>query len=317
MFPHSALPQEIYDIVINYLHDDKQSLKACSLVASAWRPASQKLLHQTLVCRASDIWPLPTETTESSAQSSVRSSEQAHLLLHTSSHLLQYARSLVICEDLAVPLIFGDGIWRPKLRVPDASLVSLLRTIHSLALPSLTSVILRNLIWTAIEPNLQRALILLLHKESIKEVSLVGCAIPSGVRWLWFVGPETKSLKFDELKLFNDLDAELEAPIRDLSISSAPNLVNLDIGRVYMGQINEWILRSSNAPGDHLGLTKTGVHIPSFRKGVTTLSLRRHHAADVERLCEFIEAFSGLTTLKFNPGKQSSLSASSSHVNKY
>ncbi|KAJ8518395.1 hypothetical protein ONZ45_g4528 [Pleurotus djamor] len=121
-------------------------------------------------------------------------------------------------EDLIVPFVFEDAKWKPKPRVPYPSLATLLNEINPLALHSLTAVILRNLIWTTIHPDLRRALISLLYKTSINAKRL---------------------LKLDELKLFGGFDAELEAPIQDLSISSAPNLINLDIGKVYSEQVTQ------------------------------------------------------------------------------
>jgi hypothetical protein len=45
--PFAGLPQEILDIIIDFLHDDKQSLDACSRVAQAWlHPARFHLFHR-------------------------------------------------------------------------------------------------------------------------------------------------------------------------------------------------------------------------------------------------------------------------------
>ena len=39
-FPHSAVPQELADMIIDHLHDDKKTLKMCSLVCKGWVPSS-------------------------------------------------------------------------------------------------------------------------------------------------------------------------------------------------------------------------------------------------------------------------------------
>lgn len=41
------LPQEIIDMIIDYFHDDKRSLVACSVVSSAWLPAARHHLFYT------------------------------------------------------------------------------------------------------------------------------------------------------------------------------------------------------------------------------------------------------------------------------
>ncbi|KZT68934.1 hypothetical protein DAEQUDRAFT_765941 [Daedalea quercina L-15889] len=42
------VPQEILDVIIDYLADDRKSLRACALVARAWRSRSQFYIHRTL-----------------------------------------------------------------------------------------------------------------------------------------------------------------------------------------------------------------------------------------------------------------------------
>jgi hypothetical protein len=43
------LPAELFARIIDYLHDDRLSLRACSLVHSVWRPESQLHLFHTVV----------------------------------------------------------------------------------------------------------------------------------------------------------------------------------------------------------------------------------------------------------------------------
>lgn len=42
------LPQELLDVIIDWLKDDKPTLRNCALVAQAWRPRSQVHIHHTL-----------------------------------------------------------------------------------------------------------------------------------------------------------------------------------------------------------------------------------------------------------------------------
>ncbi|TFK71364.1 hypothetical protein BDN72DRAFT_464315 [Pluteus cervinus] len=44
-----TLPQELYEIFIDYLQDEVESLRACSLVCSAWTRTSQRRLFLLLV----------------------------------------------------------------------------------------------------------------------------------------------------------------------------------------------------------------------------------------------------------------------------
>ncbi|KAH9918953.1 uncharacterized protein B0H18DRAFT_1122761 [Fomitopsis serialis] len=50
---HVYIPQELLDSIIDCLHDDSESLRACALTARSWRPRSQTHIHHTLkvTCR--------------------------------------------------------------------------------------------------------------------------------------------------------------------------------------------------------------------------------------------------------------------------
>ena len=49
--PHDALPGEITDYIIDFLHCDINSLKACAIVCRTWLPSSRFHLFSTVVCR--------------------------------------------------------------------------------------------------------------------------------------------------------------------------------------------------------------------------------------------------------------------------
>ena len=47
--PHGPdLPQELYEVIIDYLYDDKASLASCSLVSKAWIPTARLHLFRTI-----------------------------------------------------------------------------------------------------------------------------------------------------------------------------------------------------------------------------------------------------------------------------
>ncbi|KAJ8469319.1 hypothetical protein ONZ45_g16933 [Pleurotus djamor] len=186
-----------------------------------------------------------------------------------------------------------------KTRAPDPSLVILLGNIHSLALPSLiASIELRNLIWTAMDPNLQHALFSLISSDFIKDVTLYGCEIPYGVPCLRFVGPQTTSLTLEGVSNSGNRSSLSDVtPMEDIPLSSAPNLTTLTIrnwgSSTYSS--SEWIahgVRSSTS-------WTTALRNCSWHNNVKTLSLRSQ--ADAPALFNFVRTFQGLTTFKFAP----------------
>ncbi|KAJ8520699.1 hypothetical protein ONZ45_g2547 [Pleurotus djamor] len=298
MLPGPLLPQEILDIIIHVLGDDVPTLKSCSLVDSAWRAASQKLLHQTIVLRTTVLLPRAGGGgMDSSAQSSALGSEKVCLLLDTSSHLLRHVRTLVIRGDRLVSP-WRCGNFRPKRRAPDPSLVALLSKFNTLALPLLTSVELRHMTWTEVQPELQDVLILLLSQRFIKKVSLANCGIPSNVRWLKFVGPDVASINLDGLKILDVYNAERSASNDDNPMSSGPNLTHLEIGGLYhssSGQVLKWLLEDSSTLPSSQNTVSPG---RSWRESVTTLSL--HCRTGLQGVAELFQTCSRLTTLKLD-----------------
>ncbi|KAJ8488300.1 hypothetical protein ONZ45_g14009 [Pleurotus djamor] len=305
MFPSSsALPQDVYDNVIDHLRDDKPTLKACSLVTSAWSRTSQKHLHRTMVFCTSLPSPEPTDNVQPVLHRAPRPAN-TDLLLGISSHLLLYARSIIIRGELLES--WGGCICYtskpPKARAPDPSLVILLEKIHTLALPSLTSVELHDLVWTGLEVDLQHALISLLSGGFIQHVKLAGCDIPISVPWLRFVGPQTKSLKLREvvITMVEDSSAEHETSIGDMPLSSVPNSIDLEIGSLFPSDTIKWILHppedlvDSNNP---LG-PKTTIPSHSWRDSLSTLWI--YWPPSMEGLFEVFQTYSCLTTLKVMP----------------
>ncbi|KAJ8520698.1 hypothetical protein ONZ45_g2544 [Pleurotus djamor] len=283
----SVLPQDIYDIIIDNFRDDRPSLKTCSLVASAWRSPSQRLLHRTMVFLTTMYLPTVQGVDGTpSVQIPASSQRKTWLLLNTSSHLLQYVRCLSIHGDPC------EGLFRGRERVPylDLSLVVFLEKLRTLVLPLLVNIELRNLTWTNADTDLQCALVSLLCGRFIKDVLLFGCSIPSNIPWLRFIGPQTRSLKLTDVTMINDPITERNAPVDDPPISSGSSLIELDIGEECGPPVGQWILHC--APSSK----PTSC---SWRESVATLSL--HCRYGMENASEFFQAFSGLTTLKFSP----------------
>ncbi|KAJ8462820.1 hypothetical protein ONZ45_g17800 [Pleurotus djamor] len=296
-----TLPQDIVDIIIDNLSDNKSSLKACSLVASAWRSTSQKLLHRTMVFRTS--LPLSAGHAVSNASHSpASSSEKTRLLLGTSFHLLRYARSFIIRGDRNKGFCRGGNSRpKPQPRVSDSSLFVFLWQISSLALPLLSSIELHDLIWTRVDADLRRSLISLLSQGFVKGVSLVNCTIPLGVQWLRFIGPETMSLQLHRITIFDNLSAEQETPITGIPISSAPKLTDLHFGQLCGSEVIQWILGSLEAPSTPSNATTAVLRRRSWHESITTLSL--YCCNSMEDLFKLVQTLPGLTTLKFNTRK--------------
>ncbi|OCH87113.1 hypothetical protein OBBRIDRAFT_691512, partial [Obba rivulosa] len=49
------MPPELNDMVIDYLHDDFDSLKNCSLTCRAWLPACRMHLFRRMTCKKSPL----------------------------------------------------------------------------------------------------------------------------------------------------------------------------------------------------------------------------------------------------------------------
>ncbi|KAJ8520689.1 hypothetical protein ONZ45_g2539 [Pleurotus djamor] len=299
----SALPQDIYDIIIDQLCDDKPTLRACSLVDVAWRTTSQKLLHQTIVLRTGLVLSAGDEESLIHGAASDSELQKMSLLLDPSSHLLRYACAIVIRGDHG--LTSGYTKHSESLIMPDSSLVSFLDKLNALVLPSLCAVELCDLAWARLSSDLRRELITLISGKSIEEVQLVNCAINFGVQWLRFVGPETRSLRLNEIEMIGDFCAEHEAFVEDETpVSSAPNLADLHIGDLCGKRVMKWILHALEVLGDgDRSLPLTSGEAPlrnrSWRESITTISLPC--PANGEGLFDLVEACSSLKSLILTP----------------
>ncbi|KAF4602955.1 hypothetical protein EYR38_003359 [Pleurotus pulmonarius] len=182
----SFLPQELIDIVIDHAHNQPETLRACSLVSSTWRPAAQFHLHQRVT-----LQPKVSPTHTSTPNSHLGCYHRISTLLNTSSHLLPYTRSLIIRE--------GASPW---LQRESPGLLTLLERLISST--TLSEVQLHNVEWQYIAFPLQHALLRVLSMRSIQDVSLVECYIPKHIPWTKFVGPETKKLLLDRVRVHGD-----------------------------------------------------------------------------------------------------------------
>ncbi|KAJ8503050.1 hypothetical protein ONZ45_g11198 [Pleurotus djamor] len=273
--------QDIYARIANNLRDDKESLKACSLVASAWRPSSQRLLHQTMVFRS--VLPLPGAKEDPTA----KGPEKTRRLLDTSAHLLQYVCTIILRGDHV------DAFWScrvqtscPRICPQDPSLAGFLGKLNTLELPSLSHIELHDLTWTKLKPDLQRELVSLLSGRYAENVALFNCVIHYGIQWTRFTGPATITLKFKGVTLVGDFSAEHETPIIDIPLSSAPNLIYLDTMKLHGNGMEKWILLSPKASGDPS--VSSTPNTPSWRESVAVLALRCH-ANNGEGPPQFVE----------------------------
>ena len=55
--PLPELPHEVWDVVIDHLHDDKSALLACRCVCRAWHPSSRYYLRGHIRLQAPFVWP--------------------------------------------------------------------------------------------------------------------------------------------------------------------------------------------------------------------------------------------------------------------
>ncbi|KAI0708739.1 hypothetical protein C8T65DRAFT_576262, partial [Cerioporus squamosus] len=53
--PHTLrLPAEVTDSILDYLHDDRPTLRTCSLVSRSWLPSCRYHLFSEVVVRSAD-----------------------------------------------------------------------------------------------------------------------------------------------------------------------------------------------------------------------------------------------------------------------
>lgn len=118
--PQPTVPQELIDVIIDYLYNDHPSLRACALVASSWSGRSQQHLFSRIVF-AGRSWP-----------DKPKSQTAAELFLHlieSVPHIPSFVRHLEIVEGD----IFEYDRWLGQsIQVLDRILPALtnLRTLH-------------------------------------------------------------------------------------------------------------------------------------------------------------------------------------------
>ncbi|KAJ8519095.1 hypothetical protein ONZ45_g3914 [Pleurotus djamor] len=281
-----VFPQDLVDSIIDNLRDDIPSLRQCSLVSSAWRSTAQRELHRTIILKIS--------LTKSQGS---RFSNRINHLLGPSLHLLQHARTLVICWRADV-----DPEDYPQKTREEPSLITFLKKLNSPTLPQLSCLELRNIIWGSVNKNLRYAFLRAISSEAIHQVRLIHCGLPSNLPWLRFVGPETRKITLSCLIFLPDDAVSLE-DARQLPLHSVPKLTILKMqafwGRT-SGMVN-WILR----PPSHDTSSLTADDTPGLRKRaslkhVTTLSFTGDRES-IPLFDEITQACPSLTTLKFKP----------------
>ncbi|PBK65296.1 hypothetical protein ARMSODRAFT_440713 [Armillaria solidipes] len=118
--PQPIIPQELIDIIIDYLYNDTRSLRACALVASSWSGRSQQNLFLRIAL-AGKPWP--------DKRKSRTSAELFLRLIESAPHIPSFVRHLEIIEGDA----FRSYRWLARsMPILDRILPTLtnLRTFH-------------------------------------------------------------------------------------------------------------------------------------------------------------------------------------------
>ncbi|PBK65295.1 hypothetical protein ARMSODRAFT_441023 [Armillaria solidipes] len=118
--PQPIIPQELIDIIIDYLYNDTHSLRACALVSSSWSGRSQQHLFSRITL-AGRPWPDKPKS-RSAAELFLR-------LIESAPHIPSFVRHLEIIEGD----IFEYDRWLGRsIPVLDRILPALtnLRTLH-------------------------------------------------------------------------------------------------------------------------------------------------------------------------------------------
>ncbi|SJL02861.1 uncharacterized protein ARMOST_06201 [Armillaria ostoyae] len=118
--PQPIIPQELIDIIIDYLYNDTRSLRACALVSSSWSGRSQQNLFLRIAL-AGKPWP--------DKRKSRTSAELFLRLIESAPHIPSFVRHLEIIEGDA----FRSYRWLARsMPILDCILPTLtnLRTFH-------------------------------------------------------------------------------------------------------------------------------------------------------------------------------------------
>ncbi|GJE87620.1 F-box protein [Phanerochaete sordida] len=144
-----ALPNELSDYIVDFLHDDRQSLKSCSLTCRSWYPAARFHLYDRVYLSS----PAAACTLQE--------------LLHESPYVGQFTQHLVMAKvaPQATPDPHKDNGQEPALRTWEP-LFSALPNVHQLGIS-----------WLEIDIAFQSAL---LHNfVQTTELTLQYCRFPS------------------------------------------------------------------------------------------------------------------------------------------
>ncbi len=139
----SSIPPELSDYVIDFLHDDRPSLKACSLTCRTWHPAARHHLFRTVTF------------------SSPRSREDFQQLLHAAPYIGQFARDVRL------------GKWSPYVAKGEIYKPEQLSMIFC-ALPAVERL---ELVLVEMDAVLESSLIR--HFTSVTQLSLEYCRFPA------------------------------------------------------------------------------------------------------------------------------------------
>ena len=99
------LPPEILDLIVDHLHDEPTTLRACCLVSKSWIPRTRRHLFARVEFRSSRLFKLWMKAFPDSSNSPAhytRSLDLAHFSDATSPQVLDFICSFPLLEDLTL-----------------------------------------------------------------------------------------------------------------------------------------------------------------------------------------------------------------------
>jgi hypothetical protein len=220
------LPQELIDQIIDHVHDDLLTLRACSLVSHAWLPTSRFHLFAKVSLKATSPQQQPSVLQDRC--------KRLHAILARAPELIPNIRELEICEGSPLHHPDPDHVQSTTWVTTERTLMALFRmlthvrrfdfsatwTLHwtllpppfqaalctLLALPTVTYVRLHS--WDF--PNFAALDSLLNHCKSLKGLALSSTTVRTDIVPAREPSPKTSSLALDVLTLDSVTFAYLE-----------------------------------------------------------------------------------------------------------
>ncbi|KAG6907063.1 hypothetical protein DXG01_010709 [Tephrocybe rancida] len=222
----STLPQELIDVVLNFVGDDDRTLRACSLVSSSFRTTSQKHLFHSV-----DIY---LDRAHGAANA------RLHFLLHSNPRFRVYIQTVAI----GIYGGHGDGTV--------AEILGMLPRVRSL---SLHNAGIRPTRWLSLSETFRSPLLRMMQSSILVDLSLEYVDIPFiHLRCL----PQLKHLSMPIVHaLGNRIGAHAMAGRSDIPLILPPSAPGyLEALKVYNSYECERLIDSLHKPGSGLLLTR-------------------------------------------------------------